>query len=79
MVIVLVSTICVCPELLSCITGLDVLERLLFMMELMVVQVSRRIQFGLIILVVGTSFVVWAMVRPTCDECVPVRILAVDD
>ena len=47
-------------------------------MELMVDQVSRRIQFGLIILVVGASFVVWVMVRPTCSDCVPVLVLAVD-
>ena len=53
--------------------------RLLFLMELMVEQVSRMIQFGLIILVVGTSFVVWVMVGPTCSDCVPVRVLAVDD
>ena len=53
--------------------------RLLFMMELMVEQVSRRIQFGLIILVVGASFVVWVMVSPICSDCVPVRVLAVDD
>ena len=45
----------------------------------MVEQVSRRIQFGLIILVVGASFVVWVMVRPTCSDCVPVQALAVDD
>ena len=50
----------------------------LFMMELMVEQVSRRIQFGLIILVVGASFVVWVSVRPTCSDCVPVRVLAVE-
>ena len=48
-------------------------------MELMVEQVYRRIQFGLIILVVVASFVVWVMVRPTCSDCVPVLILAVDD
>ena len=51
----------------------------MFIMELMVEQVYRRIQFGLIILVVGASFVVWVMARPTCSECVPVRVLAVDD
>ena len=53
--------------------------RLLFLMELMVDQVSRRIQFGLIVLVVGVSSVVWVMVRPTYSDCVPVRVLAVDD
>ena len=34
----------------------------LFLTELMVEHVSRRIQFGLIILVVGASFLVWVMV-----------------
>ena len=51
----------------------------MFIMELMVDHVSRRIQFGLIILVVGASFVVWFMVRHTCSYYVPVRVLAVDD
>ena len=50
----------------------------LFLMELMVEQVSRSIQFGLIILVVGASFVVWVNVRTTCSECIPVRVLDVD-
>ena len=49
------------------------------MMKLMVEQVSRRIQFGLIIFVVGASFVVRVMVRPTCSYCVPVRVLVVGD
>ena len=44
----------------------------------MVEQVSRRIKFGVMILVVGASFVFWVMVRPTCSDCVPVRVLAVD-
>ena len=44
-----------------------------FLMELMVDQVTRRIQFGLIVLVVGVSSVVWVMVRPTYSDCVPVR------
>ena len=52
---------------------------LLFLMELMVEQVSRRIKFELIILVIGASFVVWVMLRPTCSECVPLRVLAIDD
>ena len=51
----------------------------MFLMELMVEQVYRRIQFGLIVLVVGDSFVVWVMVRPTCSDCVPVQFLAVYD
>ena len=53
--------------------------RLFFLMELMVEQVSSRIQFGLIILVVGESFAVWFMARPTFSDCVTVRLLAVDD
>ena len=51
---------------------------LLFLMELMVEQVYRRIQSGLIILVVGAYFLVWVMVSPTCSDCVPLRVLAVD-
>ena len=54
-------------------------KRLLFTMELMVEQVSRRIKIGLIILVVGAYFLVWVMVMPTCSDYVPVRVLAVDD
>ena len=53
--------------------------RLFFIMEVMVEQVSRRIQFGLIILVFGASFVVWLMVRRACSDCVPVQVLDVDD
>ena len=53
--------------------------RLLFMMELMVDHVSRRIQFGSIILVVYASFVVWVMESPTFNDCDPVQVLAVDD
>ena len=45
----------------------------------MVEHVSRRIHFGLIILVVGVSFVVWVMISPTYSDCDPVRVLAVDD
>ena len=52
---------------------------LLFLMELMVEQVSMRIQFGLIILVVCDYFLAWVMVRNTCSDCAPVRVLAVDD
>ena len=48
-------------------------------MELMVDQVSRRIQFVLIILVVGASFVVWVMVGTTFSDCVQVQVLPVDD
>ena len=78
MVVVLVSSICVCPELLSFITGLDVLDNLLFLMELMVEHVSRRIHFGLMMLVVGASFVIWVMVSSTCGDCDPIRVLDVD-
>ena len=48
-------------------------------MELMVDQVSRSIQFRLILLIVVAFFVVCVMVRPTCSYCVPVQVLAVDD
>ena len=48
-------------------------------MKLMVVHVSRSIQFGLIILVIGVYFLVWVMVSPTCSECDSVRMLYVDD
>ena len=53
--------------------------RILFLMELIVEQVSRRIQFGLIIIFGGASFVVWVMMWPFCNVFVPVRVLAVDD
>ena len=58
MVIVLVSSIYVCSEFLSCTTGLDVLDKIFFLTELMVVHVSRSIQFTLMMLVVGASLVV---------------------
>ena len=48
-------------------------------MELMVEQVYRRIHLGLIILAVGVYFVVLLMVSPTCSDCVPVQVLAIDD
>ena len=53
--------------------------RFLFIMELMVEHVPISIQFGLIMLVVGASFVVWFMVIPTCSDCYPVIFLDVDD
>ena len=53
--------------------------RLLFLVELMVEHVSRRIQFGLIIFVGGASFVVWVVVSSTCSDCDPLRVLAVDN
>ena len=53
--------------------------RFLFMMELMVENVSRRIKFGLMVLVVGAYFVVWVMVSPTCSDCDPLQVLAVND
>ena len=40
---------------------------------------SMRIQFGSIILVLGASFVDWVMVSPTCSDCIPLLLLAVDD
>ena len=79
MVIVLVSTIFRCPVSSPSSQGWMFWEKLLFLIELMVEKVSRRIQFRLIILVVGASFVVWVMVRPNCSDCVSVRVLAVYD
>ena len=48
-------------------------------MELVFEHVSRRIQFGLIIFVVGDSFVVWVMVSPTCSDCDTVWMLSIYD
>ena len=42
-------------------------------------HVYRRIQFWLIMLVVGAYFLVCDIVIPTCSDCDPVRVLAVDD
>ena len=53
--------------------------RLLFLIELIIDEVSRRIKFVLILLVVGDYFVVWVMFRLTCSDCVPVWVLTVDD
>ena len=53
--------------------------RFLFMMELIVGHTSRRIKFGLIMLMVGAYFVVWVMVSPTCSNYDPARLLAADD
>ena len=49
------------------------------MMELMVDNVSRRIQFGLMIILMGAYFMVWVMVSTTCSDYYPVQVLAVDD
>ena len=51
----------------------------IFLMELMVDHVSRRIQFGLIMLVFGASLLVWLMLSSICSNCDPVRVLADDD
>ena len=51
----------------------------LFLVELMVDHVPRRIKFGIMISLVGASFVVWVMVSPTCSYCDQVRVFAVDD
>ena len=48
-------------------------------MELMVDNVSKRIQFGLINFVVGASFLVWFMVSPTCSDCDLVWVLDLYD
>ena len=79
MFIVFVSSICVCSEFLSYTIGLDVLNNILFLMELMFEHVTIRIQFRLMMLVVAASFVVWVMVSPSCSDCDPVRVLAVYD
>ena len=50
----------------------------MFLTELMIEHVSRRIQFGLLIFVVDASFVVWVMVSPICSDCDPVQVLDVD-
>ena len=55
------------------------LTRFLFLMELMVDHVYRRIQFELMILVVCASFVVWVVVSPTYSDCDPVRVFSFDD
>ena len=51
----------------------------LFPMELMVDHLFRRIQFGLIMSVAGSSFVVLVMVSPTCSYFYPVLVLDVND
>ena len=51
--------------------------RFFFLMEMMVYHVSKRIQFGLMLLMVGSSFLVWVMVSPTFSDCDPVQVLAV--
>ena len=51
----------------------------LFLVDLVVEHVYRILKFGLMILVVGASFVVWFMVSPTCSDCDPVQVLNVDD
>ena len=79
MVIVLVSSIFVWPEFLTYVTGLYVLDKIFFLMELMVDHVSKSIQFGLMVLVFGASFVVWFMVIPTCSDCDTFQALDVDD
>ena len=53
--------------------------RFFFLMELMVDHVSERIHFGLMILVVGDSFVIWVIVSPTCSDWDTVRVLDVYD
>ena len=45
----------------------------------MVEHVYINIQFGLTMLVVGASFVVWVIGIPTCSDCDTVRVLDVDD
>ena len=51
----------------------------LFLMDLVVENVSKMIQFGLIMLVVGASFVVWVMKIPTCNDYYPTQVLDADN
>ena len=53
--------------------------RFLFMMDLMVEHASKRIQFLLIMLVVGTYLLVWVLVNPTYSDCDLSRVLDADD
>ena len=48
-------------------------------MGLMVEHMSKRIQFGLIMVVVGASFVVWVMVSSTCSDYDPAQVLDDED
>ena len=73
------STIYVCPEFLSYITGLDVLDKTRVSYGTDGLSGVKEDPVWVIILVVGASFVFWVMVRPTCSGCVPVRVLAVYD
>ena len=68
MVVVLVSYVCVCPEFLYCITVLDAWDKISPLAELMVEHVSKNIQFGLLMLVVGVYFVVWVLLSLTCSD-----------
>ena len=53
-------------------------DNILFLIEMMVEHVYKRIQFGLIILVVGASFIVRVMVSHTCSDCDPTHVLDSD-
>ena len=48
-------------------------------MDPVVEHVYRIIKFGLMMLVVGVSFVIWFMVSITCSDCDQERVLDVDD
>ena len=79
MVIFLLSTMCVCPELFSCIIGLDVLDKIIVSdgtYGLSGVQ-EDLVWFNNISCWCLLYFLV--MERPTCSDCVPVRVLAFDD
>ena len=54
-------------------------QAFLFLLELMVKHVYRRIQFGFMILMIGASFVVWVMLSSTCSDCDPVLLFYFDD
>ena len=48
--------------------SLDMGTIFLFLMEMMVEHVSKRIKFGLLLLFIGASFEVWDMVSLICND-----------
>ena len=78
-VLVLVSTIFVCPEFLSYITGLDVLHNILVSDGTDGCAGVQEDPVWINNISCWCLFFVWVMVTPTCSNCVPLRVLAVDD
>ena len=79
MFIVLVSSILYALNSSTASQGWMFWTRFFSPVELMVEHVSRRIQFGLMMLVVGASLFLWFMMIPTFSDCDPARVLDVDD